>query len=428
MWKKFLGALIFSSCFLVANISEATDIRIALVEGQNTAAIAAANAFKVKDLLSGAERELPKGKYYVHIQDGSLKLEEQGFGKYIELQVEKGKSLPMLNGRSYDGVLQLRVVENKLLVTNTLELEQLLCRILPSKTMPVWPDEAIKAQAVAARTYMLYQKENSYGKGYDLKANDKEAPYAGVGQRVEKPAISKLIKATAGQYLADAANRPIFAVSTSSTGGKTEKALEALGKDYSYLQSVKDYDEDSPEFKWDFRISPDYVVGLLAQNGYSLGKLVNVRISSFKEPGGDRTTTGRVKYIIFGGSLGTVKLSGQRAAELFNLNSSCFEVEAGTPVPEKIHLPVTNAFGMEIGKKEVPIKVREEEPKIWSEYVKRYHVLTGGKDERLIFHGRGKGLGVGLSAWGARGMASGTEPKKYEEILAHYYTGAKLVK
>ena len=96
-------------------------------------------------------------------------------------------------------------------------------------------------------------------------------------------------------------------------------------------------------------------------------------------------------------------------------------------MPEKIEILIENRYGVEVARKEVPIKVHEKEPKIWNEYMQSYHVLTGDKDEKLIFHGKGKGLGAGLSAWGARGMASGDEPKKYQEILAHYYPGTKLV-
>lgn len=427
MLKRFFSAVLISSCLFTLS-AEATDIRIALVEGQNTAALNSETTFRLRNLLSGEETVLPKGKYFAHVKEGQLQLEQQGFGQAVELLVDKGQSLPKVNGRSYDGKLVIKLVENKLLITNEVDLELLVSRILPRKTMPIWPDEAIKAQAVAARTYLLHQKQQGAERGYAIKNTDKEAPYYGLGQRTEKQAITRLVKATAGEYLVDKNGEPIYALTTSSSGGKTESGFEALGKAYSYLQSVEDYDQDSPEYKWEFRISPEYVEGLLAQNGYYLGKLANVRLSSIKEPGGDRTATGRVKYMIFGGTIGTAKLTGQRAAELFNLNSNYFDVETGTPVPEKIELPITNTYGMEIGKKEVPIKVKEEEPKIWSEYLKSYHVLTGGKAEKLIFRGQGKGSGLGLSAWGARGLANGTELKNYAEILAHYYPGTQLVK
>ena len=428
MLKKSIGILLLLGLFSWSCPTEATDVRIALVQDQNTLALQAEHPFLVKDLRTGAEQKLEKGKYYAHVQEGHLYLEKQALGDTLLLTALEGKKLPEVNGRSYDGSLRLELQGDKLLAVNTLELERLLARVLPQKTMPVWPDEAIKAQAVAARSYVLHQLWQHGYETYDLKAMDAELPYAGLGRSTEKPVITKLIRATAGQYLADTRGRPILAVSTSSSGGRTEMGEAVFNKDYSYLQSVKDYDEDSPEHKWDFRISPSYVQNILEQHGHTLGKLANVRLSPWDEPGADRTESGRVRYIIFGGTLGSVKVSGAKLAEYLSLNSNCFEVETGSPPPESLKVPLENVYGMEVGRKEIPIKVKTEELRVWKNYMRSYHILTDAKDEKIIFHGRGKGHGVGLSAWGARGMAGGEEGKRYEEILRHYYPGTTLVK
>lgn len=428
MFKNCALCLLCGLGILWTSMVEAMEVRIALVQGQKTIALQADNEFEVHDLFSGANHALPKGKYFAHIDGDTIKLEEKVMGNNLELIAVKGKALPSINGRRYDGSIQLRLLNNSLLAVNRLDVEQLLCRVLPQKTMPIWPDEAIKAQAVAARSYVMHAVENPSGLGYDLAAVDEEISYLGLGQRTEKPAISKLIKATEGQYLADVNGRPIYAVSTSSSGGKTETGKAALKKDFRYLQSVEDFDQDSPEYKWEFRISPEYVQNLLEQNGYILGKLANVRLSTLEKQGGDRSPSGRVEYVIFGGTLGSVKLTGKKIAELLNLNSSYFDIEVGTPAPEVLKVPIENSYGMEVGKKEIPIKVKEEKGQVWSNFVQSHHVITGSKDEKIIFHGFGKGHGAGLSIWGAKGMAGGEEPKSYEEILAHYYPGTYLVK
>ena len=428
MLKKSIGFLLLLGLCALTPAVGAENVRVALVQDQNTLALQAEHPFLVTDLRTGAEQELAKGKYYAHVQEGHLLLEKQSFGDTLRIMALEGKKLPEVNGRSYDGSLTLELQGDKLLAVNTLELERLLARVLPQKTMPVWPDEAIKAQAVAARTYALHQLWQRRDEAYDLKAMDAELPYPGLGRSVEKPVITKLIQATAGQYLADTRGRPILAVSTSSSGGRTEKGKAVFNKDYSYLQSVEDYDEDSPEHKWDFRISPSYVLNILEQHGHTLGKLANVRLSPWDEPGADRTETGRVRYIIFGGTIGSVKVSGAKLAEYLSLNSNCFEVETGSPPPESLKVPIENVYGLEVGRKEIPIKVKTEELRVWKNYMRSYHILTDAKDEKIIFHGRGKGHGVGLSAWGARGMASGDEGKRYGEILQHYYPGTILVK
>ena len=67
---------------------------------------------------------------------------------------------------------------------------------------------------------------------YDLLATDKELYYEGSGKRIEKDAITKLIQATVGQYLADYNGLPIQAVTTSSSGGRTESASDIWNKRY----------------------------------------------------------------------------------------------------------------------------------------------------------------------------------------------------
>lgn len=428
MFKNFAIFLLCGFGVMWTSKAEAVEVRVALVQGQKTIALQADNSFEIHDLVSGATHSFSKGKYFAHVDGNNIKLEEQTLSNALELVALKDKSLPSINGRRYDGNVQLHLQKGTLLAVNRVELEQMLSRVLPQKTMPIWPDEAIKAQAVAARSYIMNAVHEPHGLGYDLTAVDDEITYLGLGQRVEKPAISKLIKATEGQYLADANGRPIYAVSTSSSGGKTETGKAALKKNFSYLQSVEDFDKDSPEYKWELRISPEYVHNLLEQNGFILGKLANVRLSTLENPGGDRSPSGRVEYIIWGGTLGSVKLSGKKMMELLNLNSSFFDVEVGTPAPEVLKVPIENSYGMEVGKKEIPIKVKEEKKQVWSNFVKSHHVITGSKDEKIIFHGYGKGHGAGLSAWGAKGMAGGEEPKSYKEILAHYYPGTYLVK
>lgn len=415
-------------CLLWNAVANAEDVRIALVQGQNTVVLQADNPFEVRDLLTEETVVFPKGKYFARIDAGKLQLEDKGFGSALEIRAYEGKQLPSFNGKSYDGEIKLNVQGHNLLVINVVELEKFLTRVLPTKTMPIWPDEAIKAQAVAARSYVLHKLQQRMN-DYDLSALDKELMYTGVGQKVEKPAITKLIKATAGQYLVDSKDVPVLAVSTSSSGGKTENGKDGVDKNYNYLKSVEDFDSDSPEYSWEQRFNPEFVKNTLEQNGYIIGKLINIRLSTLEEPGSDRTDTGRVKYIVFGGSRGMARLSGEKVVELLGLNSALFDVETGTPAPEVLKVSIENSYGLEIGKKDIPIKVNPGEKKqVWSNYVKSHHVVSGAKDEKIIFKGKGKGHGVGLSAWGAKGMASGENPKSYKEILAHYYPGSKLVK
>ena len=404
----------------------AEQLRVALIEGQSTVEISCEDEFQAQSA-AGEKQTLPKGKYFVHVADGRLVLDDaHSFGGSVTFTPLAGKALPQVNQRSYKGSVRVMAQGEKLLVVNQLELETYLASVLPAKTMVVWPDEAVKAQAVAARSYALYKKQHSSG-AYDIKALDKELTYFGTGSRIEKSAVTKLIMATKGQYLADSSGRAIEAVTTSSSGGRTESAAQLWGYPVSYLQSVEDYDSDSPESTWEYRATPAVLEGLLAQRGYTVGKLASIRLSPLDEKGVDRTDTGRVKYLILSGAGGTAKVSGSELAELLGLSSTLFDLETGTPAPETLNVPIENYYGMEIGSKDIDIKVKEDGKPVWKNLVRSYHMLGGGKDEKIIFHGKGKGEGLGLSVWGARGMANSNAKLTYKDILRHYYPQTSLV-
>ena len=429
MLKKLLILSVLLFTFIFASAAAAAEqIRVGIVVGQATAELSCEDEFVVRDSY-GKMTTMPKGKYFIHAQQGKLFFDDNNvFGEELVVAAAAGKQSPQINKRSYKGDFQLRAEQgDKLLVVNRLPLEDYLASVLPAKTMVVWPDEVIKAQAVAARSYAMYKMEQSKN-AYVLLATDKELPYEGTGKRIEKSAVTKLIQATKGQYLADAYGRAIEAVTTSSTGGRTESALNLWGTSVSYLQSVEDYDSDSPEYTWERRVTPALLEGLLAQRGYATGKLTSIRLSPLDDAGVDRTPTGRVKYIILSGEAATVKISGDELVELLGLNSALFELETGTPVPETLKVPIEDYYGMEIGSKDIDIKVNESKKPVWKNLVRSYHLLGGGKEEKIIFHGKGKGYGLGLSAWGARGLANADAKATYKTILAHYYPGAKLVR
>ena len=83
-----------------------------------------------------------------------------------------------------------------------------------------------------------------------------------------------------------------------------------------------------------------------------------------------------------------------------------------------------------IGRKEVPIKVSERSIS-FKDILKDLHFVSGEKGEMVTFKGRGQGSGLGLSQWGARGMANSAPPRSrdyYKEILTHYYTDTRVEK
>ena len=120
---------------------------------------------------------------------------------------------------------------------------------------------------------------------------------------------------------------------------------------------------------------------LAAQRGYTTGKLTSIRLSPLDDAGVDRTPTGRVKYIILSGEAGAVKISGSELQDLLGLNSTLFDIETGTPVPETLKVPIEDHYGVEIGSKDIGIKVNESKKPVWKNLVSSYQLLGGGKEE-----------------------------------------------
>ena len=175
----------------------------------------------------------------------------------------------------------------------------------------------------------------------------------------------------------------------------TVSAAEVLQKDIPYLRAVQDYDTDCPSFTWEKKIQAATISRLLEQGGHKIGRLRGYRISDSEKPATkDRYPSGRVKIIYWQGDLGSVTLSGQELADMLALSSNWFDVYLTDPVPQKLDVPIENRYGIEIGKKQIPITIKGREKSTWQSAIPGYHFLEGTADETLLF--KGKGIGRGL--------------------------------
>lgn len=419
--------LIFICLFLMMGFistAAAQDIRVAVVNGQYSAEISCDDEITVYNNNSGEKTVLPQGKYFLHVDDGVLTVDDRSLGNSISI-ANKSNGKLLVNKKDYCGSLNAEVIDNRLLIIDTVDLEEYLYNVLPGKVMPIWPDEAIKAQAVAARTYAAYMIGQHKNSAFDISSNDKELFYQGMDKANNK--ISPLIKATEGEILVYN-DRPINAVTTSSSGGITESAEAAWGKALPYLRSVPDFDQDCPDFNWEYKLSPILFQTLLEQNGYAVGKITSIRLSPFGAKSSDRTESGRVKFIIVSGEDGSCQIDGYNLMHILSLNSSFFAVSVSTPVPDNLEVPIENYYGMEIGRKDIDIKIGDKKGPVWKDINAGYHLLSGGKDEKIIFTGHGKGDGLGLSTWGVKGMADASAANTYRRILKHYYPNTNLIK
>jgi stage II sporulation protein D len=149
-------------------------------------------------------------------------------------------------GKPYRG--KIRVLSNgkTLQVIDVVGLEAYLKGVVPAEMPSAWPPEALKAQAVAARSYALAGLAK--GQDYDLYADTRSQVYGGLDAEV--PATNDAVDATKGElvlYNGKVANTLFF----STSGGRTVSAAEATGTAVPYLVSVTDpYDTASPYHDW----------------------------------------------------------------------------------------------------------------------------------------------------------------------------------
>lgn len=401
-------------------------------------------------LPDGRQRTLAAGRYFFAADGGKIRLGAEVYEGPLVLTVagEKGagdtgnagkgnpatrarEPLPSFLVNKQDCPGEVRIYASgegaDLTVVNRVSLEFYVESVLGPKSSPVWPDEAIKAQAVAVRSLAWYEKQRQGERLYAVRSVESGAFYG--GGRTVNQAVAAVARTTAGQVLYYQ-GAPAAAYSSESSGGRTVAAAEALGYEVPYLPSVEDFDQDCPGYRWEKFIPVATIRRLLNQRDPSLGKLTGYRLSTRTDPDErDRYASGRVRSLSWQGEQGNLTLTGREFADMLALPSNDFDMYRAEAVPDKLDIPIENSAGIEIGRKQMPIEVQEPTHPAWQTTIRGFHFLTGGKDEGIFFRGRGIGTGLGLSKWGARGMAvaAGDRDGYYRTILSHYYPGTALV-
>jgi stage II sporulation protein D len=285
-------------------------VRVLLGEGKKAVAVSSDEPFSVRDG-SGAVHELAGGAYSF------------GPGLRLEVDPEAGpQALPgplvflpgaahlRYGGKLYRGQLQVNAGKAVLQIVNNVGLEQYLYGVVPREVPSGWPAEALKAQAVVARSYGLAVRKTG---AFDLYNDVRSQVYGGVA--AEKPTTSAAVDATAGQVLLfEGKVARTFFFSTS--GGRTASVEHVWsgGTPIPYLVSVPDpYDNASPHHTW----------GPVAFTAAKLN-------STFKVPGGvidvrvARNGSQRAAAVTFVGKKGEVTVPAGEVRTKLGLRSTWF--------------------------------------------------------------------------------------------------------
>lgn len=309
------------------------------------------------------------------------KYEVLSSGGQTTLKAVSGQNLVLLaNGGTvnrYRGNIELRPYADGITVINELPLEQYLYGVVPVEMPAHWPEEALKAQVVAARNYALAQiaagTYNSYG--FDLMANQQSQVYRGYD--AENQLVSRLVDSTRGQVMT-CRDKIINAFFHSSSGGYTENSEDVWRDSLDYIRGKPDLaDHNDKHYNWVVAYDQFQLLNQLSQKGYKYGKIMDIQEVA-------RTKSGaRVQKIVVTG----LDPDGQPLkTEIYNADN------------------VRIALGL---KSSLFIMSKEEDPQ---------NGLV-----RVTFTGSGWGHGLGMSQYGALGMAK--QGYNYQEILKYYYNG-----
>ncbi|MEW6173125.1 MAG: SpoIID/LytB domain-containing protein [Bacillota bacterium] len=295
-------------------------------------------------------------------------------GNWFELNVN-GSS------RRYRGSLGIRLQNGCLLLVNELPLEEYLYGVVPCEMPYNWAAEALKAQAVAARSYAFYALKYAKGQYYDVFATQASQVYRGMN--AEYPSTTAAVDATRNLVLTSG-GYVVPAYFCSSNGGWSENS-EDVWKNYAgpIRGKADPYDRhpENPHYGWSVTYTVYELPRLLQERGYDFSVVTEVYIS------GRTTVGGRIKQVQV---LGTGADGIQRFQDLANADwvRTVFQCKA----------PVTDLL-------------------------KEYDPLTGAL-VGVTFTGSGWGHDLGMSQWGARAMAE--QGCSFKDILDFYYTGGML--
>lgn len=353
----------------------AEPIRVAVGDGLRTAEVAATDLVTVLD--GGTRRPLfgiPGGRVIrVTPAGGGLEVAWGGSDRRrlamtgVRLETRRGGL--RIGPRDYGGALEVWRSGEGLLLVNELPLEEYVAGTVRAEAPERWPAEALRALAVVARTYAVFHQVRNAGKPSHLVAGNQHQNYT--GRVAEGSPAWEAVRATAGQVLTWRGS--VFpAFYHSDSGGYTEPPQNVFsGEGIPPLPGVRDeFSIDSPNYSWAVTLPLAAVAERLRRGGVDVGRITNLVVL-------ERTASLRVVRLAVEHAKGTTTLKGKDFRRLVGydvLKSTLF----------------------------VPVVV----------------------DGAVRFEGRGWGHGVGLSQFGAKGMAE--RGYSYPQILAYYYPGTAL--
>ena len=341
--------------------------------------------------------------------------------------IEAGqKTVTWFRGYRYYGGFEYQRASGGLIsVINVVDMEDYVKCVIPWEMSSDWPVEALKAQAVCARTYAACQTKHR-SQGFDICATTHCQVYQGTAASGANSDAA--VEQTAGQYLYYNGKLVQEAVYYSSNGGASEDSLNVWGNDVGYLKGKIDPYEGKiasiiPKYNWSTTFTASELTTLLNNRGYGIGTVKNAYVSAY-------TDTGNVYSITFTGTSGSKTIVREACRSVLNLRSQRFTISGGgsenaysvNDTGESVPLGAMSAIDSSGKNSALSGNVYVITSSGTSQLVQRTTTSSGGGS--FVISGTGYGHNVGMSQWGAYSMAS--QGYSYCDILQFYYTDVTI--
>lgn len=391
-------------------------------------------------------------------------------------QKQNGVERIKIGDRWYRGRVEFkRIKGSDMTVINVSELEEYLYGIIRMEIDPLWHIEAVKAFAVIARTYAVRNLGKHQSMGFDLCPTDHCQVYGGAvdGTYGEKQAIVA-VDATRGEIITYK-GKPIDAVYFSSTGGlPTEDSENVWLYPVEYLRSVDNSKEaKNSKSTWTFQFTKDEIKSMLKKRNIDIGDILDIQALEYTKAGrvlrlkvigtkGEYECQKESTRLLFGlysqaysvatdadvyvvdssGNVKKVRISGQnilledgdvkKALNIWQTQSQLQNFEKSeTILPQTTDESVYLSTYSEVYQSESKDNFLDSQLDYFDKYAKI--VNPDGTIDKIplvpttyTFNGKGWGHGVGMSQWGAKGLAEAGY--SYRQIIKHYYTGVEIEK
>ena len=460
--KKFIGFIILvitimcSYCFAAAYVPE--EIRVGLYSGTRSVSSFTISSESGMQIGLASEEgdfelieEVKKNKEIIVKKGSSLNsVYIDGIGEigdsenFVRIIPNESRNIDLLNvnGSNYRGEIEIRRFSTSdMTVINILPMQEYLYGVVPREIGGNSPIEAVKAQAIIARTYAAKNYDKRSNWGFNLTNTTDDQAYGGYDW--ENPNSNAAVDETYGM-VATYDGELIGGYYFSTSGGYTESSENVWGGEVSYLEAVPDpYEPDNlSKTTWTVTYSAEEVKELLAKRGINIGDITNMVINEYSD-------AGRVLELEIIGTEDNYILSKSLARTYLGLNSQWFTINDDEPVVPEY---VIYKDDKEIHEKEELEESKEEMKPLLSKMISIITSVKSKKEEEkdeekdddvniinidyearkrksaivdtFEIKGRGWGHSVGMSQNGAIGMAS--NDFSYEEIIKWYYRGVEI--